>query len=175
MSKKEQLKELIWYIATNYPKRLGMTKLWKLCFFAESDFFEKFDQTITDVKYIKNNLGPTPDWKIAEKALKELIGEGLLSKNGDIFVGVGNLELKFLDPKKVQSIENTCSKYSELSPNQLVFLSHQDPAYLMSDHNTPIDFMNVHYRSDEVDSFEEEEKLSLSAKQKQGLMALASI
>ena len=175
MSKKEELKELIWYIAANHPKRLMQTKLWKLCFFSEADFFERFDERLTKTTYIKNNYGPTPDWKLAKQALEELIKEGSLVLVDDEYIRAGEKNLKHLDAKKQQSIDNTCSKYAELNVNEIVHLSHQDPAYVMGEHNRPIKFENVHYRSDEEDVYKDEVTLELNKKQRSGLSALAAI
>ena len=175
MSKKEELKELIWYIASNHPKKLMQTKLWKLCFFSEADFFERFNERLTKNVYIKNNYGPTPDWKIAEKALEELLAEKALVIVEGEYIGVGEREIKYLDPRKQQSIENTCLKYAELNVNEIVHLSHQDPAYVMGDFNRPINFEHVHYRSEEEDLFDDEVTFELNARQRSGLATLASI
>jgi hypothetical protein len=173
MSKKEEFKELIWYIAANHPRMLKETKLWKLCFFSEADYFEKFEERLTNVSYIKNNFGPTPVNKIAQKAIEELVSEGFLSISDGNYIGAGEMTLKYLDAKKVQSIENTCLRYSELNVNQIVHLAHQDPVYLMADYHTLVDFKNAQYRSNEEDLVEEVEKISLNELQKKGLFALA--
>ena len=174
MSKKEEFKELIWYIAANHPRMLKETKLWKLCFFSEADYFEKFGERLTSVSYIKNTFGPTPVNKIAQNAIEELISENLLSITDGNFIGAGEMELKFLDAKKIQSIDNTCLRYSELNVNQIVHLAHQDPVYLMADYHSLVDFQNARYRSNEEDVVEEAETISLNKLQKAGLFALAA-
>ncbi|MEK7462000.1 MAG: type II toxin-antitoxin system antitoxin SocA domain-containing protein [Patescibacteria group bacterium] len=174
MSKKEEFKELIWYIAANHPRMLKETKLWKLCFFSEADYFEKFNERLTSVSYIKNTFGPTPINKIAQKAIEELVSENLLTITDGNFIGAGEMELKFLDAKKIQSIENTCLRYSELNVNQIVHLAHQDPVYLMADYHHLVDFENAQYRSNEEDVAEEPEEVSLNKLQKTGLFALAA-
>ena len=97
MTKREQLKELIWYIATNHPRKLAMTKLWKLCFFSEADFYESFSERLTTGIYIKNRFGPTPEWKIAETLITQMKDEGLLIESNGFYVGSGDLKLKNLD------------------------------------------------------------------------------
>jgi hypothetical protein len=174
MSKKEQIKELIWYIAANHPRMLRETKLWKLCFFSEADYFEKFEERLTNVPYIKNTFGPTPSNAIVRTAIKELVSEKLLTVKGGNYIGTGEMSLKFLDAKKIQSIENTCLRYSELNVNQIVHLAHQDPVYLMADYHNLVEFKNAQYRSNEEDVIEEVEKISLTKLQKKGLFALAA-
>jgi len=174
MSKKKELKELIWCIAASPQKRLTQTKLWKLCFFSEADFFAQFNERLTKTTYIKNDYGPTPEWELAKQALTELQTEGLLILADNEYIGVGEQTLKYLDAQRRQSIETTCRKYAELSVNQIVHLSHQDPAYIMATHRCPIDFENVHYRSDEEDVYEDEGTLKLNRKQQRGLAALAA-
>jgi len=174
MSKKEEIKELIWYIAANHPRMLKATKLWKLCFFSEADYFEKFNERLTNVAYIKNTYGPTPAIKVAQKAIEELKSEDRLSVKDGNYIGAGGMTLRFLDAKKIQSIENTCLRYSELNVNQIVHLAHQDPVYLMAEYHNLVEFENAQYRSNEEDVVEEVEKISLTKLQKKGLFALAA-
>jgi len=172
MSKKDECKELIWYIAAHHPRMLKETKLWKLCFFSEADYFEKFSERLTSVAYIKNTFGPTPVNKIAKAAIEELVAQNLLAIKDGSYIGVGEMSLTFLDAKKIQSIENTCLRYSELNVNQIVHLAHQDPVYLMADYHTLVDFENAHYRSNEEDMAEESKEITLTATQKKGLFSL---
>lgn len=174
MSKKEQIKELIWYIAANHPRMLKETKLWKLCFFSEADYFEKFNERLTKVPYIKNTYGPTPSNVVVRKAVEELIAEKLLTVKDGNYIGMGEMEFKFLDAKKIQSIENTCLRYSELNVNQIVHLAHQDPVYLMAEYHKLVNFEDSQYRSNEEDVIEEQSEIALSKVQKKGLFALAA-
>ena len=163
-TKKRQISELIMHIKDNCPGNIPMTKLWKLCFFAESEYFDKYSDRLTNVQYIKNILGPTPDWKVAKKAIAD--NEKIES-------------YKWLDENKKQVIENVCMRFGNLSTSQLVTLSYQDPVYLMAEKNEVVNFENVFYKDFEED-FEEyyefcdscEKNIKLTKKQREGLFSL---
>ena len=70
----ENFKELLIYIVKNFNdnETLTETKLWKLLYFCDADFFEKNKKTITGVDYYKNIYGATPDKKIIDKVLPRI-------------------------------------------------------------------------------------------------------
>jgi len=171
-SKKDKLKELIWFICKNYNYDLYITKLWKLVFFVDADFYEKYNSTISDVKYIKNNYGPTPSYSTAEKALNELIKEGFISKSkNDSYIAINDLGLKYLDSQKVDAIRSTCEKYYKLSTRDICLLAHKDPIYLSAEKkNDLLDFDFVIYRDDYLEEETEFEKVTFSKKAQEGLL-----
>lgn len=148
---KEKLKELIWYICKNYNHELFETKLWKLVFFCEADYFEKYKSLITSVPYIKNRYGPTPTHRIADKAIKELVKGGFLIKNKNgTFVAIQDLEIKNLEDKQIDAINTTCDKYYKLNTEQICTLAHRDPVYLSAEKlNDLLNFEFVSYRDNE--------------------------
>jgi len=179
-SRKEKFKELIWFLVKNFDYELYETKLWKLAFFAETDFYEKYKDKITGVAYIKNNHGPTPDYKIAEKAISELIKEKKIVKGKDnTYKVVGDLEIKTLDNKALDSVRVSGEKYYKLSAGQISALAHRDPIYLAAENkNDILDFEFVFYRQEdagEESESKEFEKLELSPKAAEGLLKVLSL
>lgn len=148
---KTKLKELVWYICKNYNYQLFETKLWKLAFFCEADYFEKYNSLITDVPYIKNKYGPTPAYKISEQVLKELLRDNFLTKTEKgTFVATKDLELKQLKDQQIDAINTTCDRYYRLSTIQICTLAHRDPIYLSAEKlNDKLNFSFVSYRDDE--------------------------
>lgn len=155
---KAKLKELIWYICKNYNYKLFETKLWKLAFFCEADYYQKYNSLITNISYIKNKYGPTPAHKISEKALDELVNDNFLIKTeSGTFVVIKDLELKNLEDQQVDAINTTCDKYYRLTTSQICTLAHRDPVYLSAEKlNDKLDFNFVSYRDDEEPEKDEE-------------------
>lgn len=177
VAKKEKLKELIWFVSRNYNDKLYETKLWKLLFFVEADYFEKYGEPISGVPYIKNNHGPTPSYSDAKKALEELKSGGYLIKNKEnVYIAKDDLPLKYLDDKKLDAIRATCEKYYKLSVNDICVLAHKDPVYLGAEKNEVVDFGFVRYR-DEDRLYTEQNKfenVKFSEKAQEKLLALVS-
>lgn len=154
MSKKDKLKELIWLATSKAGSdKVYMSKLWKLLFYIESDYYLNYKETITGVKYIKNIHGPTPDYKIAKKALDELVaGEFLVedpSKDDSCAYRVlKDYPITILNNTQINSIQNTCEKFRLLNAKEISILSHNDPVYLMGEKlNSVLNFKNTKYRT----------------------------
>lgn len=151
ISKKDKLKEIIWFISKYYNQNLYETKLWKLVFFVEADYFQKYREKISGVSFIKNKRGPTPSYSKAKKALEELMDNNYLLKNSDnTYYAKNEFELKYLDAQKIDAIKSTCEKYYRLTTKELCLLTHKDPVYLSAEkYNSILDFNFVDYREDE--------------------------
>ncbi len=178
--KKETLKELIWYISKNYNYQLFETKLWKLVFFCDTDYFEKYNEFLTRVPYIKNKRGPTPVFDIAQKAIKELVEGGYLTKteNGS-YIALKDYQTKYISNHIIDAINTTCSKYYKLSVKEICTLAHRDPVYLATEnYNQLLDFSFVAYRDDgsgdeDDDSEEISKDVVFSEKAKKALLKMA--
>lgn len=178
--KKEKLKELIWYVTKNYNQELYETKLWKLLFFCDADYYEKYNEKLTGIDYIKNKQGPTPFFDIASSALDELISSQVLAKgeNGT-FVAIEDYEIQHLGFKELDAIKSTCEKYYKLNTRQVCTLAHRDPIYLSANKfNDKLDFSFVVYRDDgssQDESVEPSQKIEFSEKAKRGLLQALSV
>ncbi len=174
--KKDALKELIWYICQNYSHQLFETKLWKLVFFCDTDYYQKYSSLLTAVPYIKNKRGPTPSYSLAKKAIDELVKDGYIVKTeNSTYVALKEYPLKQLDNQKVDAISNTCEKYYKLSSNEICTLAHRDPVYLATENlNELLDFSFVAYRDDGAPDGEEDEDIpstiTFSQKAKENLL-----
>lgn len=176
ISKKDKLKELIWFVVKNYNHKLFETKLWKLLFFSESDYFEKYGEPISGIPYIKNSHGPTPSYNKAKSVLEDLISNNYIIKNrDDVYMAKNDLILKNLTDKEKDAISVTCNKYYKLSVSDICLLAHKDPVYLGSEKNRVVDFSLVRYRDDDkIYSDNRAEKIDFSDKAKRSLVSLIS-
>ena len=164
----DKFRELIIYIVHNYnnSETLTETKLWKLLYFCDADFYEKHKRTITGIEYFKNTYGATPDIKVVDKVLPELKDsvkvETIKKADGKkikLYKPDDNYQpsYKLLTADEIEEIRKTCEKYYRLSASDVSVLAHKDPPYLGTDMRKPIDFKFVNYREDEIDDIDENE------------------
>ncbi len=159
MSKKKikKFNDLIFYLVAKFGDRgVVETKLMKLLYFSEANYYERRNRTISDIAYFKNNYGPTPDFKVLQEALKSLknfieVEEKIFNKRKIKIFKVVNKDYSYssLEEGERQEIDNTFDLYGDLPSNQLSKLSHLDPPFLASDRE--ILFRYVRHRKEEED------------------------
>lgn len=154
----EKFKELLIYIVKNFNdnETLTETKLWKLLYFCDADFFEKHKKTITGIDYYKNIYGATPDKKVIDKVLpkiKEYVKiEKLKKPDGRtirLYKPHKDYHYKFLSANEIVETRETCEKYYRLPVSSVTALAHKDPPYLGAKMKEKVDFNFVNYREDE--------------------------
>lgn len=163
----EKFKELLIYIVKNFNdnETLTETKLWKLLYFCDADFFEKHKKTISGVSYYKNNYGATPDKKVIDKTLprvKDFIKiEKIKKPNGKIikiYRPQDDYKYVVLSANEIDEARKTCEKYYRLPVSDISILAHKDPPYLGAKIKERIDFNFVNYRENKDEEIESEDK-----------------
>ena len=170
----KKLKEMIWYICVNYPYQLYQTKIWKLLFFSEANYHQRYSKLISGIRYFKNIHGSIPDTKKGLNVLEDLQKEKIVHKtDSNTFRAIREFEQKYISDEEIDIIKQTCDKYGRLNLKELSCLSHQDELYLMTEKmNDVIDFSNSVYRIEDKGENEENEcfELKLSQKVKSSLL-----
>ncbi|PIZ01076.1 hypothetical protein COY61_00760 [bacterium (Candidatus Gribaldobacteria) CG_4_10_14_0_8_um_filter_33_9] len=153
----EKFKELLIYVVKHFNdnETLTETKLWKLLYFCEADFYEKFNHTITGVDYYKNLYGATPAKVVINRVLpqaKDYVKTEKIKKDSGkimtVFKPHNDYKYKALSANEIEQIRKTCEKYFRLSVSDITILAHQDPPYLGAEKGKKIDFRFVNYRED---------------------------
>jgi hypothetical protein len=153
----EKFKELLIYIVKNFNdnETLTETKLWKLLYFCEADFFEKNKKTITGVDYYKNIYGATPDKKVIDRILpktKDYVKTEKIKKPDGKIITLykpgKDYHYEVLSADEIMEIQKTCAKYCRLPVSSITVLAHKDPPYLGVKMKEKIDFNFVNYRED---------------------------
>jgi len=164
----EKFKELLIYIVKSFNdnETLTETKLWKLLYFCDADFFEKHRGTITGIDYYKNKYGATPDKKIIDKALPQIKNfvkvEKIKKPDGKtmrVYKPQNDYNYQDLLANEIEEARNTCEKYYRLSVQDISVLAHKDPPYLGAKMRERIDFKFVDYREDkDIEEIEGEDR-----------------
>lgn len=158
--KLNKFKQILLYILKKVGGKpnIGMTALYKLLYFIDFDYYEKFEEQIMGLEYIKNHYGPTPI--IFEKIIQEMIQQNQIecikSKyyqhqqkkyliNPDI-----EPDLSILNGQEKEHIDWELQRLSDLNATTLSGLSHKDVPWLSAEDGKPIDYESVFYRTQDT-------------------------
>lgn len=128
---------MILYIAKHsHVRDLGMTKLYKLIYFADATSLREYGHTISGSEYIKYEHGPVPSR--GEKALKLLNRSNLISiKQRQHYklslnevLAHAQPDLKILSPEDQIILSTICKTKGQATAAELSDESHREPAWL---------------------------------------------
>ena len=165
VKKHKKLSDILVYILFHHKDKGGIneTKLMKLLYFVDADYYEQHNETLSGIDYYKNKYGPTVDFKVYLKVCQELKGcierqEEQLETGKKTTVRLLKDDHKSsLSLEQQEFIDGVMSKYGDLDTSQIVSISHLEPTYTGSGQlKDLIDFELVHHRQggslpDEVD------------------------
>lgn len=155
--KLDKFKEVLLYILGKVGAKpnVGETVLYKLLYFIDFNFYEKYEEQLVGATYIKNKFGPTPvEFRKVVDGMVE-VGD-LVQVKSQYFKyqqrkyvpnRVANLQL--LNAQEVKLIDGVLSELSDMSANEISDYSHKDVPWLSADEGQPIDYESVFYRSEE--------------------------
>lgn len=155
---KEKFKQTLLYILNKIAGKphVGMTVLYKLLYFIDFDYYEKYERQLTGAVYIHNHYGPTP---IAfGKIVKEMEREGLLETvetkyfqhEQKKFLPHRTPDLTSLSGQEIAHIDATLARLGNKNANELTELSHRDIPWIGTQEGEPIAYESVFYRSGET-------------------------
>ena len=152
----EKFKQVLLYILekTAGKPNIGMTALYKLLYFIDFDYYEKYDKQLMGLTYIKNHYGPTPREfiKVVEDMKKEESLEEVKSAyfayEQKKFLPRRSADLSKLSAQETAMIDNVLSRYGDLTATQLSDLSHEDTPWVVAEDGQNIEYEHVFYRTD---------------------------
>jgi len=137
---------------------IGMTVLYKLLYFIDFDYYEKYEDQLMGLVYLKNYHGPTP------LLFKNLIDD--MVKKGDVEIIKSKFyqypqtkylvnpeiepNLSILNGQEQKHIDWELERLSDLTANQLSDLSHKDVPWVSAENGKPLDYESVFYRTPET-------------------------
>ncbi len=126
-------------IATHPRVRdLGLTKLWKLLYFADVAHAREHGSTITGSEFIKYPFGPVPSR--GERHLKRLVKRNLV-RISQVNAGTyrqtmveatlpARSVVEALDRAEQETLDAVCVKFGAVTAKKLSDLSHAEPAWV---------------------------------------------
>lgn len=154
--KLEKFKQVLLYVLekTAGNPNIGMTALYKLLYFIDFDYYEKYDQQLMGLTYIKNHYGPTPREfvKVVEDMKQagdlEEVRSAYFAYEQRKFLPRKSANLASLSGQEKEMIDSVLVRYSDKSATELTRLSHEDTPYVVAEDGENIEYEHVFYRTD---------------------------
>jgi len=163
----EKFKEVLLYLLEKVGARpnIGETAIYKLLYFIDFDYYEKFEEQLIGAKYIKNHFGPTPiEFK---KITDQMIERGEIDKikskyfqhEQRKYLPRRAANLKILSAQEVQHIDEVLARLAWKNATELSNYSHSDTPWRVHEMGEEISYESVFYRDDEHSVRNYEDKL----------------
>lgn len=152
----EKFKEVLLYVLSKVggKSNVGETVIYKLLYFIDFDFYEKYEEQLIGATYIKNHHGPTP------VEFKTIVDE--MIRNGEIVQVTGKYfnypQRKYLpvresdltklkDARELQHIDEVLARLGDKNATELSEYSHEDVPWIVAADGKPLDYETVFYRT----------------------------
>lgn len=158
--KKDKFKQVLLYILSKVGGKpnIGQTVLYKLLYFIDFDYYEKFEEQLIGARYVKNTHGPTP---IAfTKIICELEIEGKIETLKSKYYKYDQtkylvnptkiIELTELSGQEMVHIDWELNRLSDFTASQISALSHKDTPWLVAKDREVLKYEHVFYRPEET-------------------------
>jgi len=152
----QKFKEVLLYILNKVGAKIniGETVIYKILYFIDFDFYEKYEEQLIGATYIKNQHGPTPIefQKIVEKMLQEREIEKIESIYFNYpqtkYLPGREADLSKLKAHEKEMIDDVLSsKLSKMNASEISKYSHNDVPWLVTDDGKIIQYESVFYRT----------------------------
>lgn len=158
--KGDKFRQILLYILKKVGGKpnVGMTVLYKLLYFMDFDYYEKYEDQLMGLVYMKNHHGPTP------LLFENLIGT--MVKNGEVEIVKSKFyqfpqtkylvnpavepKLSILNGREQEHIDWELQRLSDLTASQLSDLSHKDVPWISAESGKSLDYESVFYRTSET-------------------------
>lgn len=151
----EKFKEVLLYILNKVGSKsnIGETVIYKLLYFMDFDFYEKYEEQLIGATYIKNKYGPTPVEfkKIVDKMSKdkeiEKVKSNFFAYPQTKYLPLRKPDLSKLKAHEVEIIDEVLNKLSDMNATQISGYSHNDVPWLTTEDGRVIEYESVFYRT----------------------------
>ncbi|MGE0631265.1 MAG: type II toxin-antitoxin system antitoxin SocA domain-containing protein [Parachlamydiales bacterium] len=153
--KTQKFKEVLLYILSKVGAKpnVGETVIYKLLYFIDFNFYEKYEEQLIGATYIKNHHGPTP---IEFKAIiKEMVSakelECVQSKYFNFpqkkYLPHRTSDLSLFTAEELQLINDVLNTLSNMTATAISEYSHGDVPWITTPNGEKIDYESVFYRT----------------------------
>ena len=135
---------------------VGQTVLYKILYFCDFDYYEKYEEQLIGATYIKNHFGPTP--REFSKIIKEMIEDGQIEevirkfydKDQKAYLSAKNPDLSVFSGRELQHIDEEIARLGHKTAKELSDFSHQDIPWISTAIGKDIPYEAVFYRTKET-------------------------
>ena len=164
--KLNKFKQVLLYILNKVGSKpaIGETVIYKLLYFIDFNFYEKYEEQLMGATYQKNNYGPTPiEFKsIADKMIRE---EQITKVENKYYNYPQTKYLPLVTPdmstfkgNELEVIDDVLNRLSGMNAAQISEYSHNDVPWKVTEDRRKIEYESVFYRTPEysVRKYEED-------------------
>jgi transcriptional regulator with XRE-family HTH domain len=154
----EKFKNALLYITQKIGAlpNVGQTVLYKILYFCDFDYYEKYEEQLIGATYIKNHFGPTP--REFSAIVKEMIREEKIEeittkffdKDQKKYIPVISPDLSVFSGRELQHIDEEIARLGHKSAKELSDFSHKDVPWISSVIGKEIPYEAVFYRTKET-------------------------
>ena len=149
-----KFKEVLLYVLGRVGSRpnIGETVIYKLLYFIDFDYYEKYEEQLIGATYIRNKFGPTPVEFKKVIAAMEKAGEiePVTSKVYDFvqrkYLPLREPDLSVLSGRELVLIDDVLGRLSDMTAVQISEYSHGDVPWRGTAEGKPIEYEAVFYR-----------------------------
>lgn len=151
----QKFKEVLLYILNKVgaKENIGETVIYKLLYFIDFDFYEKYEEQLVGATYKKNQYGPTPIEfaKIVEQMTghKEImkVKSEYFNYPQTKYLPLRTPDLTKLTAIEVEIIDDVLNRLSDMNASQISAYSHGDVPWVTTNDGEAIDYESVFYRT----------------------------
>ena len=156
----DKFKQVLLYVLSKVGGKpnIGQTVLYKILYFIDFDYYEKFEEQLIGARYMKNTHGPTP--VAFAKIISELEMDGEIETIKSKFYKYDQtkylvnpkerIDLSSLSGTEIAHIDWEINRLSDLTATQISALSHKDTPWLVAKEKEIMDYEYVFYRPEET-------------------------
>lgn len=158
--KKKKYEQVIIYLCSKLGGEIrGKKKLAKLLYFADFDFFEKFQKSITGDVYKALPMGPFPaglkDISAGMTKKKVITVENIEERDGyiptEVYHCLVKPDVSLFSNEEKKMLDRVALKYGHLTGKQLEELSHAEAPYIGTELKKEISYELSFYRGTDFD------------------------
>ncbi|MDP2691078.1 MAG: DUF4065 domain-containing protein [bacterium] len=152
----DKFREVLMYILNKIGAKpnVGETVLYKLLYFIDFDYYEKYEEQLIGATYIKNHHGPTP--VMFKKVVEQMIAAGDVEQVKSKYFQYEQRKylprrepnLKDLSAQEIKLIDDVLQRLGNKTARELSDYSHQDVPWVVRQLGEDIHYESVFYRSD---------------------------
>jgi uncharacterized phage-associated protein len=150
----KKFKEVLLYLLEKVGARpnIGETAIYKLLYFIDFDYYEKYEEQLIGATYIKNHFGPTPvefkkisDQMVAKGEI-EKIKSSYFQHDQKKYLPRRTADLKVLSAQEIQHIDEVLARLAWKNAAELSDYSHADTPWRVHKMGEEISYETVFYR-----------------------------
>jgi transcriptional regulator with XRE-family HTH domain len=151
----QKFEEVLLYILNKVgaKQNIGETVIYKLLYFMDFDFYEKYEEQLIGATYQKNKYGPTPI-EFAKIVEQMTAHEEIMKVKSEYFnypqtkyLPLRTPDLTKLTATEVEVIDDVLNRLSDMNASQISAYSHGDVPWVTTNDGDAIEYESVFYRT----------------------------